>query len=174
MSEQTPEQSTAEQQPPAEPATGDETVDYKDRFEAQQKVNRDLERKFKAAQSEVDKVRKATMSEADQAIEAARTEGRTAAAVDFGKRLARTQFDAAAGRRNPDIDTGSVLEYVDLARFVGDDGEPDDKAISAAVERLVPAPSGTPTPAFDGGTRTTATGGGNPMNNLLRQQAGRT
>jgi hypothetical protein len=42
-----------------------------------------------------------------------------------------TEFDAAAGRRNPDFDTKSALDYVDLAKFVGEDGEPDPKAIKA-------------------------------------------
>jgi hypothetical protein len=82
------------------------------------------------------------MTDAQRALSEAETNGRTAAVKEFGQRLARTEFDAAAGRRNPDFDTASALEFVDLSRFVGDDGEPDTKAIKAAVERLVPAPAG--------------------------------
>ncbi len=119
-----------------------------------------------------EKARLDSMGEAERKIEEAKTAGRTEAVSEFGKRLARTEFDAAAGRRNPDFDTASALEWVDLGRFVGDDGEPDAKAIKAAVERLVPeSPNGPP--SFDGGARTPApvnTG----MNGLIRKATGRT
>lgn len=120
--------------------------------------------------AELRKQQKATMTEAERAVAEAEERGRTAAVSEFGKRLARTEFDAAAGRRNPDFDTASALEYVDLARFVGDDGEPDTKAIKAAVERLVPAPAGGP-PNYDGGARSKSPTGGD-MNSVIRKAAG--
>lgn len=125
----------------------------------------------KAAKTEADKFRQSSMSEADKAIADARTAGRTEAVTEFGKRLARTEFDAIAGRRNADFDTASALEWVDLSRFVGDDGEPDAKAIKAAVERLVPAPANGP-PSFDGGPRNSAPAS-QDMNAMLRAATGR-
>lgn len=119
---------------------------------------------------ELERQHRASMTESERALAEAEAKGRTAATADFGTRLARTAFDAAAGRRNPDFDTASALEYVDLSKFVGDDGEPDTKAIKAAVERLVPAPKGTP--SFDGGSRST-TAGPTDMNQLIRKAAGR-
>lgn len=124
----------------------------------------------KAAKTEADKARQSSMSEAEKAIADARTAGRVEAVTEFGKRLARTEFDALAGRRNPDFDTASALDYVDLSRFVGEDGEPDSKAIKAAVERLIPAPSGPP--SFDGGPRSPASPA-KDMNQMLRQATGR-
>jgi glutamyl/glutaminyl-tRNA synthetase len=119
-----------------------------------------------------EKARLDSMGEAERKIEEAKAAGRTEAVGEFGKRLARTEFDAIAGRRNPDFDTASALEWVDLGRFVGDDGEPDAKAIKAAVERLVPeSPNGPP--SFDGGARTPAPPT-NGMNGLIRRAAGRT
>ncbi len=56
----------------------------------------------------------------------------------FGQRLARQSFRAAAAQRNPEFDAVAVLDDINLARYVGDDGEPDEDAIRAAVERLVP------------------------------------
>lgn len=120
---------------------------------------------------EFEKQQRAAMNDADRALSDAEAKGRTAAATEFGKRLARTEFDAAAARRNPDFDTASALEYVDLTRFVGEDGEPDAKAIKAAVERLVPAPAGG-TPSYDGGSRSTSNGPAD-MNSLIRKAAGR-
>lgn len=119
---------------------------------------------------EFEKQRKAAMTEAERAVSEAEERGRTAASQEFGKRLVKAEFDAAAGRRNPDFDTNSALEYVDLAKFIGEDGEPNTKAIKAAVERLVPAASGAP--SFDGGSRTKAATGGD-MNTIIRKAAGR-
>lgn len=123
----------------------------------------------KKAADELDRQRKASMTEAERAVAEAEARGRTTAVADFGKRLARTQFDSLAGRRNATFDTAPVFEYLDLARFVGDDGEPDVKAITAAVERLVPEPQNGP-PSFDGGARRTADKAPN-MNELIRQRA---
>jgi hypothetical protein len=124
----------------------------------------------KAAATELDKFRQASMSDAEKAVAEAEARGRTAAATEFGKRLARTEFDAIAGRRNKDFDTSSALEFVDLSRFLGGDGEPDLKAIKSAVERLVPEAQVGP-PSFDGGTRSTSTTG--DFNQDLRRAAGR-
>lgn len=124
----------------------------------------------KSAAAELEKVRKASMSEADKAVAEAEIRGRTAAASEFGERLARTEFDALAGRRNADFDSAKALEYVDLKKFLTEDGEPDKKAIAAAVERLVPEASGGST-SYDGGARTTARPSGD-MNSVIRKAAG--
>lgn len=154
-------------EPSNEPTSEPDKTDWK--VEARKWEQRAKDNNQKA--SEFDKQRKAAMTEAERAVAEAEERGRTAAASDFGQRLARTEFDAVAARRNPDVDTSQVLEYVDLTRFVGDDGEPDPKAISAAVERLVPEPAGG-TPSFDGGTRTpAATPQG--MSQIIRKAAGR-
>lgn len=114
---------------------------------------------YRTTAKDAEKARLAAMSDSERAVAEAEARGRTAAATEFGKRLARTEFDAAAARRNPSYDTAGALEFVDLARFLGDDGEPDTKAITAAVERLVPASTEAPQtiPSFDGGPRQTAT-----------------
>lgn len=151
-------------------AAANETTDTTDwkaearKWEARAKEN-------SSAAKELEKARQAAMSEAEKAVAEAEARGRTAAAVEYGKRLARTEFDAAAGRKNPDFDTASALEFVDLSRFVGEDGEPDKKAIKAAVERLVPEAAGG-IPSFDGGTRRPPAKTPD-MNDYIRRAAGR-
>jgi hypothetical protein len=125
----------------------------------------------KKAADDLDKQRKASMTEAERAVAEAEQRGRLSALTEFGTRLARTEFDAAAARRNPDYDTAGTFEWLDLSRFVGDNGEPDAKAIQAAVERLVPVPTGG-TPSFDGGARTTPPAPAG-MTALIRKAAGR-
>jgi hypothetical protein len=174
MSENTAETATATdtdakaQGNPGTEALGDAGKQALDRMKAERDEQKRLAR---AAQTELEKLRNATQTEQEKALHAARTEGAQEAAKKYGTRLVRTEFDAAAGRRNPDFDTAAALEYVDLAKFVGEDGEPDTKAIKAAVERLVPAAAGGPA-SVDGGARTTAVTG-NDMNQLIRKAAGR-
>lgn len=163
------EQPAPEEQPPSGETEelGDKGKQALDRMKAERN---EAARQAKALQRELEQVRTASMSEAEKVAHEAEQRGRQAATAEFGQRLARTQFDALAGRRNADVDTAKVLEYVDLSKFVGEDGEPDLKAITAAVERLVPAPAGG-TPSFDGGGRSKAAAP-KDMNALIRDAAG--
>jgi len=92
-------------------------------------------------------------------------------AARYGERLARSHFDALAARRNPDAKTAEVLEYVDLSRFVNEDGDLDEKGLAAAVARLIPEPQGG-APTFDGGARKSPPAG-QDMNQIIRTAAGR-
>lgn len=110
----------------------------------------------------------AAMTEQERAVTEAEQRGRTAALANAGTRLARAEIRAAAAGR---VDKGALdgfLEYADLAKFVGTDGEPDGKAIEAAVVKIAGPARQTD---FDGGARTT---GDKPidMNALIRRRAG--
>jgi hypothetical protein len=117
---------------------------------------------------ELEKRLQANMSDAEKALAEAEERGRTTATQTLGTRLVRTEFDAQAARRNPAFETKDVLEYVDLSKMVGEDGEPDAKAIGAAVQRLVPEPTDG-APSFEGGTRTPPPKG-NAFGEQLRQE----
>jgi hypothetical protein len=126
------------------------------------------EKRAKALERDLNELRRAQMSESEKAVAEAETRGRQAAAAEFGSRLARSAFDALAARRNPDVDTDQIVEFVDMRRFLDDDGEVDRKALQSAVDRLVPErPTGPP--SFDGGARTTAPN--TDMNAIIRAQA---
>jgi hypothetical protein len=111
---------------------------WEQRSKEHQKAARDLEQQ-----------RQASMTEAERAIAEAEQRGRTAAATEFGTRLVRASFAAEAARRNPAFVAEAVMDDLNLARFVGDDGEPDIEAITAAVTRLVPEPATNPRPVGD-------------------------
>ncbi len=163
-----PDQQADSQGNPGDEALGDAGKQALDRMKAERNEAR---QRAKALEAEVEKIRKSSMTEAEKAVAEAEARGRTAATQEFGQELARERFDALAGRRNPDFDTAQALEYVDLAKFLGEDGRPDAKAIKAAVERLVPAPPSGP-PSFDGGARTAAPAA-ESMTGLIRKAAGR-
>lgn len=172
MSEATPEAPAQEQQQAPE-ATPNQDVAAEDKtdWKAEARKWEQRAKENSGAAKAAEKARLDAMTESERAIEEARQAAHTEAATTFGKRLAKTEFDALAGRRNPDFDTASALEFVDLGKFLGEDGEPDTKAIQAAVERLVPAPANTP-PSFDGGTRTPPPAQ-QGMSGLIRKAAGR-
>lgn len=132
----------------------------------------------KSLSKQLEEARTAGLSEAEKAIAEAEERGRSTTRLEFGERLARKEFDAQAGRRNPSLqpkDIAEILEVVDLKKLLGDDGEPDDRAISAAVARLVPevASGSQPPPTFDGGSRTPPVAG-RSMNDEIRGRLGRT
>jgi hypothetical protein len=143
MSESTPEapaaenpaQGEADEQP--KPEQSDET-DWK--AEARKWEQRAKENNTKA--QEFDKQRKAAMTEAERAVAEAEERGRTSAATDYGKRLATSEIKAAAAELNADL-TG-VFDYLDLTRFLDDNGEPDTKAISSFVDGLPVKDDGKP------------------------------
>jgi hypothetical protein len=172
MSEATPEAAPAQEQPSAEaPEAAEQPKADETDWKAEARKWEQRAKDNGAKATEFDKARKAAMTDSERAVVEAEERGRTTAVTEFGKELAQTQFDALAGRRNPEFNTAEALEFVDLGKFLGDDGRPDVKAITAAVERLVPAPADGP-PSFDGGTRTTPPAP-QGMSGLIRKAAGR-
>ena len=148
-------------------ALGDAGKQALDRMKAERN---EAKQRAKELEKELDKVRKSSMSEAEKAVAEAEARGRAEAATQFGTRLVRSEFVAAAAKRNATFDASAVLDDLNLAKFVNDDGDPDQKAIAAAVNRLVPDASGPP--SFEGGARTSpppASG----MNDFIRKAAGR-
>ena len=132
-------------------AVDESTVDgaganWQEQFEAQQKVNRDLERKLKAAipRDEAETLRaelaKLQGREAEYQAEQKAKEDRAQAEADaIGKanqRIVRAEVRAAAAAKL--ADPTDALLYIDLDQFeVGDDGEVDASAVASAVDALV-------------------------------------
>jgi len=110
----------------------------------------------------------AALSDTEKAVAEAKAAGAAEASAKTGARLARAEFRAAAAGKVPPDALDGFLEYADLTKFVGADGEPDEKAIAAAVKKLTGTAGGT---NYDGGARTTA-GKSTDMNAMIRRQAG--
>lgn len=122
-----------------------------------------------SAAKEAEKARLAAMTESERAIEEARQSARQEAAQGYGRRLATSEIRAEAASAGADM--AGVFDYLDLGRFVTEDGEPDEKAIKAFVSGL-PKKDAPPPPSFDGGTRSTAPAQ-QGMSQLIRKAAGR-
>lgn len=166
MSEESTDNATTE-------TTETDVKDWKaeaEKWQALARKNEDRAKSNANAAKELEKVRAAAMTEQERAVAEAETRGRTAAVAEAGRRLARAELRAAAADLHIDKSTlDGFLEYADLSRFVRDDGEPDDKAIQAAVKRL--GGSAGRAADFDGGARS-STAKTTDMNALIRRQAG--
>ena len=152
MSEQVQEQSV---EPPQdggqEPQRQDESPKTFDAeyVEKLRRESADYRTRLRKLEQDAERQRKATLSEAERAVLEAETRGRTSATQEFGRRLAAAEFRAKAAQANANAD--ELLDLIDVSRFVGDDGEPDSKAIDAAVKRLPKRVSDAA--SFDGGAR---------------------
>ena len=121
-----------------------QAIDYKAECEKWKTLSRKNEAAYKNAAAELKKLRQASMSEAERAIEQARQEARNATLQEFGARLAEAEIRAAAasaGKKIPD----DFSEFINLSRFVGENGFPDADAISTFVNSL---PSSAPANPF--------------------------
>jgi len=120
--------------------------DWEAKFEMQKKVNRDLERKLKSAlpKDEAEKLR-TTLAELQAAAEgrekefAAEQERRQIEADALSKaneRILKAEVRAAAATKL--ADPADALRFLDLSSLeVGDDGEVDTAAVSAAIDDLI-------------------------------------
>lgn len=126
-------------------------------------------KELRAVQAELEKVRQAGLSEQEKAVAAAKADGLAEATRSVGPRLVRAEFRAAAAGQVDQRTLDAYLEDADLVKFLGDDGEPDLKAITARIERLG---GGQKRTDFDGGARSPAPKG-TDMNALIRRVAGR-
>ncbi len=112
-------------------------VDYKDRAAAAQKVNRDLERKLKAAQKQLDDSAEASKSDQDRAVDAARKEGAAEVLKLANSRLVDAEVRAAAASLKFRDPRDAVAQLRDELPDVSvDDSGVDSKAVKSMLDRL--------------------------------------
>lgn len=149
MADDTPQET--QDKPSAEPATGEDTLgDAGKKALDAMKAERNLARtELNTIRKQFEQLQAAQMTESEKALAEAEARGRSAVTVEFGQRLAAAQFVAEAAKRNADFDAASVLEDLNLSKYVTDSGDPDLKGIAAVVDRLVPERAANPRPTGD-------------------------
>lgn len=118
---------------------GDDKTDHKAEAEKWKAQARKHEQRAKAnaeAAKELAKIKREGMSEVDKKVDEAVAAARAEERVKAGVRVARSAFLAAAKGRL--TDPKEVVEDINLKRYVDDDGEVDDEAIAALVDKLAP------------------------------------
>lgn len=107
-------------------------------IDKERQTAREAEKARKALERELADLRKQTMTDTEKAIDDARTEARQQALAEVGSRVAAAELRAAAtGRLDADqIDT--LLDSLNLARFMGEDGEVDVEGVRKFVDGIAP------------------------------------
>jgi hypothetical protein len=96
-------------------------------------LSRQNEKKWEDASGELTKLREAQMTEAEKAIETARAEGRTSALSEVGTDLVTAEMALQAATAGVSL---PPAEYLNVSKFLGEDGRPNKEAVKSFVESL--------------------------------------
>lgn len=136
------------------PAPTDPDAGAKAALVAERKARAEAEKQAKADRAELEKLRKAAMSEQEKAVAEAEERGRLAALTEAGTQLAAAKIEAAL--TGVVVDPAAVVEDLNLAKYLGEDGSVDVEAVAALREKYVAiaAPTGKPpVPGVPAGAR---------------------
>lgn len=128
----TSEATDGEQQAP--PQSEADTVDY---WKRRARKNEERAKANASAAKELEQLKEASATEAEKAVKQAREEGAAEVRQAYTARLVDAEIRGhAAGR---DLDVDALLDTLDRARFVTDDGEVDVDGIGQWLDRIAPA-----------------------------------
>lgn len=97
---------------------------------------------LKAKASKLDELEGANASDLEKAVKAAQDETRASVVAEYGQKLAAGILKAELSQRMKPADADALIGDLNLAKYVGDDGNVDDAAIKAVIDRI--APKGQP------------------------------
>lgn len=99
---------------------------------------KDAEKARKALEKELNELRQQTMTDTEKAIDQARAEARAAALVEVGGKVARAEIRAAAAGRLDTDALNVLLDGIDVAKFIDDNGEVDAAKVATFVDGIAP------------------------------------
>lgn len=137
-----------------------------EKWKALSKKNEDRAKANADAAKELDKFRQQSMTETEKAVEQARAEARTAALAEAGGKVARAEIRAAAAGRLDAAALDVLIDGLNLAKFLDEDGEVDTEKVAAFVDGIAPKedeekPAGFPD--LGQGARSTTPLNGDPL-----------
>jgi hypothetical protein len=158
-------QQAAAQQTAWAPPASQEELDklIEKRLGQERKKYRDYD-SLRAKAEQYDSLAASVQTDQERAVAEAQETGFNAAMGSVVPRLVRAEFKAAALGRLTSEQLSTLLEDVDLTKYVDDDGEPDTERINKKVDALAPK---TAPPSFGQGNRPAPTAP-KSMNDLIR------
>jgi hypothetical protein len=127
---------------PNDTATGYDDKDAEiAKWREQARKNEQRAKANAAAAKELETIRAQSMTDQEKAVKAAREEGRAEALREAGKLLAEAEIRVAVGTRVTPKQLAALLEPIDAAKFLDEDGRPDKEAIAKWVDRVAPEPA---------------------------------
>lgn len=152
-----PEASAPEGQPEGEPAQPEAPAVEETDWKAEARKWEKLAKGNKSAAEQLEKLKASQMSEQEKAVAAAKAEGSAEALKTVGVKLAAAELRSAA--KDKGLNLADVADLFRVEQFVDENGDVDEKAIKATVDKLAkiaPAPtpgrSGAPLPGGSGGS----------------------
>lgn len=143
--EPTPEPSPEPEEQPQGDLTG-----LKNALETERTQRKEFEKELKALRAAEEQRAQAAMSETEKAIAQAKAEGSAEAKRSYGLKAAALELKAEAAMKG--VDLSEVGDLLDVSKFLDEDGEPDAKAVKAAVARFAKlAPKSGPSGGDFGG-----------------------
>ncbi|MER6380779.1 hypothetical protein ABT274_12450 [Streptomyces sp. NPDC001127] len=109
-----------EQSPTADPAI---------ELEKWKALSDENEKRWKAASKQLEELRAERMTDQEKALVQARADARQEALTELSATLTEAEIRAQAATAGVSVQT----EYLDLTRFLGDDGRPDAERVAAYV-----------------------------------------
>ena len=141
-------------------------------LDEERQARREAEKARKTLEKELAELRQQSMSDTEKAIEQARIEARTQVLAEFGGKVAAAEVRAAAAGRLEAEQVETLLDGLNLSRFVKDDGDVDRDAVTKFVDGIAPKPQQGPRGALDQGARSTTPLNGDALTNALAAAVG--
>lgn len=143
---ETPDTGTDATEPEAAPTEGatptlEELKAELDKWKATSRKHEDRAKANASAAKELEQVKAASMSEQEKAVAQAAFEARTATLAEVGSRLAAAEVKVAAAGKLDDDQLATILDTIDLTKFLTEDGEVDVDKVRAFVEGIAPKPA---------------------------------
>lgn len=121
--------------------TGDQSTDLESeltKWKAQARKHEERAKANAKAAKELEEFKRQSMSDTERAIEEARSEGRKQALGEAGSKVAAAEVRAAATGRMSAEQVDTLIDGINLARFIDDDGEVDRDAVTKFVDGIAP------------------------------------
>jgi hypothetical protein len=133
--------------PDASDAPDTDTTDWKaeaEKWKTQARKHEDRAKAHQAAAKELEQVKAASMSEQERAVAQAVAEARQQTLAEVGSHLAAAEVRVAAAGRLDDDQLVTLLDSIDLPKFLNEDGSVDTDKVNALVDGIAPKAPDTP------------------------------
>lgn len=107
-----------------------------EKWKAQSRKNEERAKANAEAAKELERLKREALPEQERLIEEAKAQARAEALAEIGTSRVDDAVKLAAAGRPVDVD--ALLEGLDRSRFLGENGQPDQAAIAAWVDRIAP------------------------------------
>lgn len=116
-----------------------DTTDWKAEAEKWKSLARKHETAFKGTSKELEAFKAQSMTDQEKAIEEAKKNGANEAKQLYGSKLVVSELKVGLNGRISDESFNSLVDGLNVSKFLTDDGDVDSDAVAAFVKALAPA-----------------------------------